>query len=51
MVFHFYSRTFSRGVASIKKKGRGVDREGGGGVGRGGRGGRWGGGRGGDEKK
>ena len=34
MIFHFYPRTFSREVASIKK-GRGVDGEGGGGVGRG----------------
>ena len=41
MIFHFYPRTFSREVASIKK-GRGVDQEGGGGVGRGG-GGRGGG--------
>ena len=36
MIFHFYPRTFSWEVASIKTKGRWVDGEGGGEVGRGG---------------
>ena len=35
MIFHFYPRTFSWKVASIRKR-RGVEGEGGGGVGRGG---------------
>ena len=49
MIFHFYPRTFSWEVASIKKKGRWVDGEDGGGVGIGGEG-RGGGGRGGGER-